>query len=281
MGRTLRDYLLEKEGAAKKPDPFGWDPNWEPEAGWHNKKTNPKGWRRPSKPSQRRELYLWDRWKKQQEDPEATEPLMQSLRPLVYRYGVQQFAGRVPIHKTILKAEANRLALQGLRKYDPTQAQINTFLKYQLQSTDRFVKKRQNFSRITEDRVRKIGDLHRATARLTDRLAREPTINELADEMKVEPNVVEKLLLEMKKDNLASGALEDPFINETPKARRVLRLIRYELTPNEEKVFDYLTGQGGKPKIASTSKIARKLGWTDSKVSQTKKSIAKKLDRYL
>ena len=57
--------------------------------------------------------------------------------------------------------------------------------------------------------------------------------------------------------------------------------IRYQLTPDEEKVFDYLTGQGGKPRIDSTSVIAKREGWKDSKVSQLKKSIMLKLKDHV
>jgi DNA-directed RNA polymerase specialized sigma subunit len=272
---SLKDFI--KEGGK---DPFGWHPDWEPEVGWQSK-TNPTGWRRPARPAQQRELYLWDQWKKQDESPEAMSPLLQSLKPLVYRYGVQQFANRVPIHQHVLEAEARRLAIQGLRKYDPTKAQINTFLKPQLQSTNRFVRKRQNMSRITEDRIGKIGNMDRAIARLKDKLGREPTLHELADEMKESPDTLEKLIAERKDDRLSSGALEDPFLTETPKSRSVLRLIRYELTPNEQLVFDYLTGQNGKPLITSTGQIARKLGWGDSKVSQIKTAITRKIKKYL
>ena len=271
----MRDHLY-KVGS---DDGFHPD-HWEPEPGWKSAK-NPEGWKRPRKASQRKELYLWDQWKRNGESPEAMSPLMGSLRPLVYRYGVQTWAGRVPIQKPVLEAEAQRLAISGLRKYDPTKAQVNTFLRHQLQSMDRFVKQRQNISRITEERTRLIGPMNRSKARLSERLGREPTIMELADDMKVDPRVLEKLLLEMKNDLLASGAMENPFLEETPKSRRVLRLIRYELTPNEEIVFDYLTGQGGKTQTTSTGAIARELGWADSKVSQLKTSIARKMKKYL
>lgn len=276
MGR-----LLDAFKAASKPvDPHGFHPDWEPEAGW-KQKGNPQGWRRPARVNQRKELYLWDQWKQQGESPEAMAPLMSSLTPLVYRYGVQQWAHRVPIQKPVLEAEAERLAISGLRKYDPNKAQVNTYLRHQLQSMDRFVKQRQNFSRITEERTRLIGPMQRSKQRLIEKLGREPTLLELADEMKVQPHVLEKLLLEMKQDLLESGAMEDPFLEETPKSRKVLRLIRYELTPDEEKVFNYLTGQGGKTAITSTGEIARREGWADSKVSQLKASIARKMKKYL
>jgi len=247
----------------------------------------PEGWHFPKKDDKssevrRNELRLWQAWRAQGERPQDMSPLLGSLRPLIWRYGVRPWAKRgVPLQTPVLEAEATRLAIGGLRKFDPSRAQMNTYLRHQLKSMDRFVKQRQNFARITEERSRLIGRYQRADATLRERLEREPTVMELATEMQADPRAVNKLLQEMQADLLASGALEDPFVEETPKSRRALRLIRYQLTPDEEKVFDYLTGQGGKPRIDSTSVIAKREGWKDSKVSQLKKSIMLKLKDHV
>lgn len=241
----------------------------------------PEGWRVPKRPGQQKELQLWKQWKEQGETSEHMDPLLKSLRPFLQRHAVQKWSGKIPVHEEVLRAEANRLTIESLSKYDPTKAQMNTFLGHQLKSMDRFSRRRMNFSRITDDRLKHIGNLQRAQATLRERLGREPTPLELSAEMHVDVNQVNLLLQEMKDDLLASGAMEDPFIEETPKSRIALKLIRYELSPEEEAVFDFLTGQGGKPKTTSTGQIARQLGWKDSKVSQVKKAIAMKLKEYI
>lgn len=284
---TLRDFLT-KEASRKKTQAdltmqamsVVVPPGWAPPEGWKSA-TNPNGWIKPGAQAKIKELYLWHKWKEQGERPEDMEPLLKSLRPLVYRYGVQGWVNKVPISRGVLEAEANRLAISALETYDPTKAQMNTYLQPNLRGMDRFVKGRQNFARVTADRLGYVGQLNRAVDRLKERLGREPTVTELADEMKVPVSTVEKLLSELKKDNIASVSEEDPFLEETPKARSILRLIRYELTPTEELVFDYLTGSGGKPLTSSTGDIARKLGWSDSKVSTTKKSIQNKIKQYI
>ena len=280
---------FEKNAAAKKkpsdsstpelyqpPPPPPWHPTWAPEAGWKTDE-NPSGWVRPGKENQRRELFLWDHWKKQDESPEAAEHLVKAIRGMIYKHGVQGWANRVPIAKPVLEQKALNLALKGLRTFDPTRGQLNTHVIGQFQSMNRFVKKRQNIARITEERIRLIGPVERAIARLREKLERDPTILEIADEAKIPPDTVEQLLQEHRKDNIASTVQEDPFIDETPQDRLILELVRYQLTPDEEKVFDYLTGQGGKALVTSTGEIARREGWADSKVSQIKKSIAKKI----
>lgn len=284
---------FEKSAAKKVPEPAqvamvalpqapglhppgeGWHPEWTPEPGWHSKE-NPDGWRKPARANQQKELFLWDQWKKSGEHPEYSAPLVKALGGIINKNGVQPWANRTPIHKDVLEAKALRLTLGGLHTYDPSKAQMNTHVITQLKSMHRFTQQRQNMTRITEERVRLIGPVDRAIERLREKLERDPTVLEIADEAKIPAETVSKLLQERRNDLIASNAMDDPFVDETPEARLKLQLIRYSLTPDEEKVFDYLTGQGGKPEIHSTGAIARREGWTDSKVSQLKKSIAKK-----
>jgi DNA-directed RNA polymerase specialized sigma subunit len=222
---------------------------------------------------------MWQQWRDEGEQKSHMQPLLNSLQPLVNKR-VRQFQG-VPIQREVLRAEANRKVIHGLRRYDPTKAQMHTFLTHELKGLRRYVQQHQNLSRIVEERANKIGDYQRSQATLSDTLDREPTTQEVADHMKFSVKQVTKLQSELREDLLASGALEDPFINETPRSREVLKLIPYELNPTEMQVFEYLTGYGGKTKVTSTSAIAKKLHWSDSKVSQVKKAISLKIKKYL
>ena len=215
----------------------------------------------------------------QGQTPAQMEPLLESLQPLVNKR-IRQFKG-VPIQSEVLRSEANKKVMHGLRRFDPTKAQMHTFLTHELKGMKRYVLQHQNLARIVEDRANKIGDYQRSMSTLSDNLGREPTSHEVADHMKVPVRTVTRLSSELRSDLIASGALEDPFIDETPRSREVLKLIPYELNPTEMQVFEYLTGYGGKAKLVSTGKIARKLGWSDSKVSQTKATIAAKIREHL
>jgi DNA-directed RNA polymerase specialized sigma subunit len=275
-----------KEASKKKPDPHGFHPAWEPDVGWHPggpPTANDPRWVKPKKLGQQKELFLWDQWKKAQTPEEQQKhmtPLLRSLRPFIQRHGVEKWKGNtVPV--PVLRSEANRIAITGLEKFDPSRSQMNTFIGSQLKGMDRFTTRKMNLSRITDDRSKLVGNLVRAQSILHARLGREATVMELANEMKVDAQQVNLLLMEKKDDLLASGALEDPFLTETPETREIRRLLRYELAPEEELVYDYLYGEGGKPEITSTGAIAKKLGWKDSKVSQVKRSIAMKLKAYL
>lgn len=255
-----------------------WHPEWAPAAGWKSPE-NPTGWYQPTKASQKKELFLWDQWKQQGETPEASAPLVNSMRNIINKYGVQGWANRVPISKPVLEQRALNLALQGMRKYDPTRdVLLSTHVTNQFKGMNRFVQSRQNFTRMTEERVKLHGPYNAAVSRLREKLERDPTVTELADEMGVNVRTLNKFMQEKKEDHLASGAMEDPFVEPANPDRLILELIRYELTPDEEKVLDHLTGQGGKALTTSTGDIAKKEGWNDSKVSHLKKKIQMRIE---
>jgi len=244
----------------------------------------PKGWIVPggaSKASVRRrnELSMWRTWKEQGEKPEHMGPLLESLQPMIKRQAGKYVAAR-QVHRPALEARANSIAISALRKYDPTRAQINTHLYRELRGLQRYTIKHQNVSRITEDHARRIGDLQRAQHNLYESLGREPTTLEISDKMKMSPRVVSRIQKEMRPDLIASVE-EDPFSEEIPIHREVMMLIPYELTRQELLVWEYWYGYGGKPKISKTGLIAKKLGWSDSKVSQTKRAIAEKIKEHL
>lgn len=236
------------------------------------------------------ELALWKTWKENGEKPEDMEPLLKSLRPIIAQTA-RKYVGHVPIPKDAIEGVLTKHVIKGLRSYDPSKgAQIKTFLNYQLRGARRYIISNQNFSRITEERAQDIGDYDRAVSELVDTLGRSPTAQEIADKMnmserklrKVTGRSVTKLQQEMRKDLVASVSQQDPFVDETPRVREVLQLIYpYELSPNEQIVFEFLTGKNGRPKTISTSAIARKMGWTDSKVSQLRGSIGEKVRRYM
>lgn len=239
----------------------------------------PEKWRVPTSEKGQNELHMWRQWKESGEDPQHLEPLLQSLQPLIHNR-LRVFQGRVPIQKEVLHAHATDITVKGLRKFDPSRAQMKTLLTNELRSMQRFVMQHQNISRITEDRAKKIGQYQRATQSLTETLNRPPTAQEMADHMLVSVKTITRMQGEIREDHLASGAMEDPFLEETPRSREVLQLIVYELTPTEMQVFEYLTGYGGKPKLAPGA-IAKKLGWSGPKVSQVKNGIAKKVARHM
>ena len=68
------------------------------------------------------------------------------------------------------------------------------------------------------------------------------------------------------------------MMNMRPQAEmNLLYDFQHELTPEEKIVYDYLVGINGKPKIDRGAKLARKTGFSQTKISMLRTSIANKL----
>lgn len=246
-------------------DPYDFPNNWK-----YNKKSD----------KSKKELHLWREWDQSGRDPEKLEPLMDSLKPIRNKH-VNRYSS-ANVHRPAMEARADQLMIKSLESYDPTKAQLNTHMDGNLRSLDRYTKQRQNFSRVTESRLGIVGDYGRARAELKDDLDREPTSVEIADHLKISRKQVEKLELELKSDQIGSMVPEtqDAFVSDDALDKEVAELLHTTLTPEEQLVWEYMTGTGGKPRINKGSDIAKRLGWSNAKVSQKKKSIEQKYQMY-
>jgi DNA-directed RNA polymerase sigma subunit (sigma70/sigma32) len=125
-----------------------------------------------------------------------------------------------------------------------------------------------------------IGDFNNAKQRLSDSLGRDPTQLELADELKWSPRKVKMMQSEIKVALPASQFSADVASMVPSRQQEILRLLPYELTPEERSVFEHIYGIGGKAKL-SPGEIAVKLKISAPKVSRLKAAIAAKYDGYI
>lgn len=285
--RTLRQMLmLDKEGMAVKPRP----PVGPAMPANHS---FPEEWKVPKDPSRQQELYLWQRWKDGGFHPDHLEPLLKSMQGLINKQ-VRVFTRGVPIPESVLQSVANDQAAEALKKFDPARsggAQMHSWVTTNLKGLNRFVGKHQNFARITEDRNQLYGPARRAKEQLYDELGRDPTSMEIAHRInespdrdgrkKVTARAITLLKQEQKDDLIASAEMDDPFVAENARVREAMGLVRYDLDPDELQVFEHIRGLNGRARQHRTSDIAKSLKWSQSKVSNVKGRINKKLGEYL
>lgn len=227
------------------------------------------------------ELHLWRQWKESNEDPQYLEPLMRSLKPTI-EYRVNKFAP-ANVYKPALRAKAHNLTIQALRKFDPTRSQINTHVTTNLKSLNRWTGQHQNVSRITEERIAIIGKYKSSRDRLTEELGAAPTPRQIADDLGVPERTIKKLELEDRPDLIASTFEGDAFADDLEAAtldKEIMDLIEFDLSPDELRLWNYLYGLNGYPQVVKGGALARKLGWSQSKVSQTRKKVYKKIEYY-
>jgi RNA polymerase nonessential primary-like sigma factor len=229
---------------------------------------------------QKQEFQMWQTWKNGGQKKRDLRPLVRSFKPLV-AHQANVYAGRVrDIPPAAIRAEFTNHFVQALDSYDPNRgAALGTHIRHQLKKARRFVTTYQNVGRIPENRIYKIRELQDAESRLDDEFGRSPTQLELADAMKVSPKTVDYLQREIRRA-VPTGQFEsDPstFVPSEQKAN--LRLLRYDLNPDEQQVYEHLYGLGGKPRLGPGA-IARKLNMSAPKVSRIKRSIADKYAKY-
>jgi hypothetical protein len=246
----------------------------------------PKTWRVPGGESarsgkKRKELDLWRQWKETNENPTHLAPLLTSLRPTI-DYRVNMYAP-ANVYRPALRAKANNLTINALRRFDPSKSQLNTHVTNHLKGLNRWTGKHQNVSRITEERIAIIGQYNASKAKLSESMGHEPTARQISQDMRVPEKIIKKLELENRPDLIASAFDGDAFATELDAPtvdKEIMDLIEFDLSPDQRRLWEYLYGIKGKKQTSKGGDLARKLGWSQSKVSQIRKSIYKKVEYY-
>lgn len=223
------------------------------------------------------ELDLWKSWKKSPSDQKLAE-LLVSLDPLIQKR-VNQFIG-APLPRSAIEAEARKQAVGALESYKPNMgAALGTHVNNYLQKVYRYVTTYQNVGRLPESRAAKIDLFQKTKAALAVQKGREPTTIELADELNWSPREVGRMEVELRKDlGLETSFGEMKFLDADRNAE-LLTFGYFELTPEEQLVFDYSIGSHGKLRL-TMEQIAQRLGKTPRQIGLIKTRIVEKLKRY-
>lgn len=268
------DWVLEKIGAKKaapKPTPAATAASKE------KKKAD-------LVVTQQKELELWKTWKDSGHKPEHLDPLLKSLNPLIQREASKWKRTEVPT--AAIDFEHKKQVVQALKKYDPTRGvKLSTWISNNILHAGRMVQSNQNFARISEPIIRKIGTFNAVKADLTERLGHEPdtdTLHEALMKKGFSKRDVVRLNKEQRKGLIASGSDDNAFgtvVGNDPN-EQVIQLIYFQLSPEERKVHELTFGLNGNPKLRPGD-IAKRLKMDNSKVAKLRTSITKKMEPYL
>lgn len=230
---------------------------------------------------QTKEMDMWHHWNTNGRQPEHLQPLITSFRPLI-NSKVNIYTSKIrDIPPESIRAEFMNQFVQALQTYNPNRgAGLGTHVQHQLKKAQRFVTTYQNPGRIPENRIYRIRELQDAETHLDDKFGRPPTQLELADHLKWSPRQVGVLQKEVRKARPTSQFESDPFSYMPSRQHEILRLLPYELTHDEQAVFEHVYGIGGKEQLG-TGAIAKQLNMSPPKVSRIKSSIAEKLRKHL
>lgn len=223
--------------------------------------------------SKEEEVEMWKTWKANPTN-ENLKPLMKSLSPLIDHH-VNKMHGNLP--KSALRAQMVKLTINALDKYDPDKAQLNTYLYGTAgQKLHRYVYTYQNLGSIPEPRIIQIGTYKRVRSNLEAELGRDPTYEEIADEMKVDVKQLRLLDKELRSDLVQDLNYSNVLDEGSDDVDDAIAMVHAELIGTEREVLEYLYGLNGKPQL-SNSEIARKLNISQPMVTQIKAKIARRI----
>lgn len=231
--------------------------------------------------TQQKEIGLWKTWKDNGMKHEDVRPLLSSLRPLINKEA-NRWAIQRDIPPAAIRAEFTNHAVKALETYDPNRSALNTHIRNYMKKAQRFVTTYQNVARIPETRIYNIGKFNTAQQNLEEQFGRSATQLELADHLQWSPRTVATFQKEQRKGLLSSKAPggEDPTVFIPSAHKEILRLLPYDLDPDERAVFEHLYGINGKARL-TPGEIAVKLNMSAPKVSRIKLDIAKKFKSYI
>lgn len=227
------------------------------------------------------DFKLWTEWRQSEEDPDKLRPLLGQFRGMI-RQSVNRWSG-IDMPTSVIQAEHNKQFLRALRTYDPEKGKLGTWVGSHLKKApQRFLTTYQNPARIVETRTgAKRGVFDNAVATLDDQYGREPTSQELSEHLSWSLPEVERAQAEGRKALYSSTTPFglDPATNMPSRATEIARFIKTDLSPEEMLVWEYTTGEGGKPQL-KPGEIATKLSMSPSKVSRIRNSITAKIKKY-
>ena len=227
-----------------------------------------------------KDLQLWHQWKQGGQDPEDLKPLLGSFRGLI-RSRSNRYAGNVELPPAAIHAEFTRQAVNAFKTYDPTKgAALGSWVGTNLQKGNRFVATYQNTARIGEHRHYKVGQYQNAWATLDDQLGREPTNQEISEHLGWHPKEVTRMGAEIRKAHIESAFEGDPTSFMPSREAEVMKLVKHQLSPEEQLVYEYTLGEGGKPQL-KPGEMARQLNMSPSKITRIRSGIYNKMKVYL
>lgn len=225
--------------------------------------------------TQKKEIALWQQWNERGRQKDDLKPLLDSFKPVINKEVRKYSSAEVP--KSAVRAEVNKQFINAVKTYDPSKAQLNSWVITNLRKARRFVTTYQNLGKIPEGQISLITPYDRAKQELLDEMGHEPDTQTIAGRMGVPVRRVAQLERERRGDYaLGNFAGEDPAEILDPKELEAFQLVQYELTPEERTVYEYTFGLNGRPALRPGD-ISKQTKIHPSKLSRIRNKLRDKV----
>jgi hypothetical protein len=191
---------------------------------------------------------------------------------------------QAPIPTPAIFGESIRLVRVAVQQYRPESGiQFRTFLEATLRGLNRYVNSNKRVDRVPEHRSLQIGRYKAIKSLVKADKSREPTADELADELGWSLKDVLEMEKILRQGTYAASGISNLSVSNTMASRQAetVDLMYVTWTPEEKLVFDYSLGAHGKAATSSVVEIAKNINTTTDKVYRIRRQLAKKLSKEL
>lgn len=226
------------------------------------------------------DIELLEKWKKNQSQ-ENTTKLLQHLEPRI-DYAVRKFS-TAGIPQSVLRVKAKALALEQCKTFRPGfGANLSTHVGNGLLKMIDYVDSEKDVVRIPNNIKKHIPKYIENKEILTDSLGRQPSGIEMADRLKISPNLVHDIetIINRKEIGESSSNLSPAYSMES-KEHKAIMIQYYDIQDDKERlVYEYTFGIMGKPRM-QVSQISLKTSVPEHTVRRIQKKNALKIKDYL
>ena len=223
-----------------------------------------------------KDLETWQTWKKQP-TPNNMQAVLDQLNPLIQKE-VNHWTGTLA--RPALEIEAKHLAIEAIESFSPTGgAALSTHVMNRLKKLSRILYTHQNIARMPEYQTLKWHTYNQAKTTLQDKLGREPTVDELSEDLRWPRNNLASFQKSIRKELVESGE-PPPMFDDTTDEHGMVDFVFHDFSPVQKQLFQHTTGYGGVP-VITNPQIMKKMNMTQGQLSYQKRILIDKLQTVM
>ena len=201
---------------------------------------------------QQQDLEAWKKWKASGSTKDLAD-LLERLEPLIQRE-VQKWGSVVP--PAALSSKARLLAADALKKYNPNMgAAVGTHVASQIRKLSRHVYPYQNVARLPENKQLNYNTFQVAQNKLVDNLGREPTSDELSDELGWTPKKTGDFQKAFGLQEYVES--EGAYFDDGQSPDMMVDFYHHGLSSQDKLLFEDITGYMGKPSLSNAQLMSK------------------------
>lgn len=220
------------------------------------------------------DIAAWNKWKATG-SREDLGVLFNHMEPVIQKEVSRWASG--PVARPVLNLEAKKISLNAFNSFDPNKAKLNTHLTNNLKGLSRIVYTHTNPARMPEHQVLKLSTFMSSKQALEEQLGREPTSQEISEELAWSPGEVERYQGQIRTGYSTSQPLP-PGFDRFDADKVFLDFVYNDLVDQDKAVFEHTTGYGGK-RVLSASELMAKTKMTQGQISHSKRRIRKMVEK--